>query len=304
VPRVSIIIAAYNAERTLGQTLQSVQNQRYTDWEAIVADDGSIDATARIAGDAGPGVRVVRASPNAGVSAARNLGLSVATGELVAFLDSDDQWEPDYLAVMVAAYDAAAATERVGVVCCDAVLQDGERRLDETTGDRFGRPVGRIDAETLVRFNAIHTSAVCPRTVLERVGGFDTGLRVNEDLDLWLRITELGYAVVYVPRALAIYRLSPGGLSTQAAIMARDHQRVLRSALRRGRLSSDAARAARRALRVQQAAEQVALICEQRRTAPLSALLRASVTGPLIARVVLERAIAPLASPAVRSMRQ
>jgi glycosyltransferase involved in cell wall biosynthesis len=305
VPRVSVIVAAYDAEATLGATLASVRAQTVSDWEVVVADDASADGTAAVAtGTADPRVRVVRASENSGVSAARNLALRHATGELVAFLDSDDLWLPGYLEQMIAAYDRATAIGPVGIVCCDAYLQEDDRRLDETTGDRFGRPIGTIDAETLLRFNPVHTSALCPRAAIDEVGGFDASLRVVEDLDLWLRIAERGLAVVYVPEPHAVYRLSDDGLSSQAVTMARDHQRVLRRALGRGALSPAAARVARRALRLQEAAEHVALLREERRTSPAHAAARALVTAPLFARVALERAVAPLASPAVRSLQR
>lgn len=94
---VSVIIPAYNAETFLQETISSVKAQTYTNWEIIVVNDGSTDHTAELAAkEAGPNIKVI-GQRNAGVSAARNKGLSVATGEYVVFLDADDILTPRFI---------------------------------------------------------------------------------------------------------------------------------------------------------------------------------------------------------------
>src|SRR4051812_49192629 len=97
MPRVSIIIPAFNAEEHIDETLGSVCHQTYDDWEIVVCDDCSTDGTAERARSFGDCLTLVRTEANAGPSAARNLAIEHSSGELLAFLDADDYWLPTYL---------------------------------------------------------------------------------------------------------------------------------------------------------------------------------------------------------------
>ncbi len=106
VPRVSIVMPTFNRADTLRRAVDSVRAQRFEDWELLVVDDGSTDDTkALLDSIAEPRMAVFR-QPNTGVAGARNVGLRAVRGELVAFLDSDDEWAPHHLALMVAFFDA------------------------------------------------------------------------------------------------------------------------------------------------------------------------------------------------------
>ena len=98
MPRVSVIIPAFNNEATLAEAVQSVQSQTYVDWEVIVSDDASTDGTAAVAEGFGGPIRVVRNPENRGSGPARNAAVEVAEGELLALLDADDYWLPEFLA--------------------------------------------------------------------------------------------------------------------------------------------------------------------------------------------------------------
>ena len=142
MPRVSVIVPAYNAAEHIEATLASVVAQTYTDWEVVVGDDASTDDTAARAERVDPRVHVVRAEANAGPAPARNLAIAHAQGELLAFLDADDAWRPEYLAVMVGLYDSATAGgRRVGIVSCDAQIvgPDGTPRDHAQHTDRRER---------------------------------------------------------------------------------------------------------------------------------------------------------------------
>src|SRR3954465_6482790 len=141
--RVSIVIPAYNAAAVIAGAVRSVQAQTYSDWELIVADDGSADGTAERA--EALGAVVVRAERNGGPAAARNLALRHAAGELVAFLDADDRWLPDYLETPVARYHAEPAP--VGLLACDAYIETPEGRLETTYSQQFRRGVAPISLE-------------------------------------------------------------------------------------------------------------------------------------------------------------
>src|SRR5690349_15888802 len=96
-PLVSVIIPLYNKAPYLRRALESIASQTFADFEAIVVDDGSTDGSERIAAEfADPRFRVLR-QPNRGPGSARNLGIAEARGELLAFLDADDEWLPDFL---------------------------------------------------------------------------------------------------------------------------------------------------------------------------------------------------------------
>lgn len=96
-PQISIIIPTYNRKSHLGRALESVWGQTESSYEVIVIDDGSTDGTTEWLHSSHPQVRVIQLSDNQGAAAARNVGIRQAKGQWIAFLDSDDQWLPDYL---------------------------------------------------------------------------------------------------------------------------------------------------------------------------------------------------------------
>jgi glycosyltransferase involved in cell wall biosynthesis len=291
VPRVSVIVPAYNASRFVGGALDSVVAQRFTDWEVVVADDGSTDETSAVVqAREDTRIRLVRSPVNRGLAATRNLAVEHARGELVALLDADDTWLPEYLELQVGLFDRAQRDGgTVGIVCCDAYLiQDGQR-LAQTYGDRFGRPAAELTIETVLQANPIFVSVLAPRALIREAGGFDPSLRSVEDLDLWVRLMERGARVVYQPRPLVQYRLAAGTLSTDTLTMARSRQVVLRRALDRGNLPPAARRQAGRSLRLQRAVEQVELLRRDWRGAPRSAIARFARALPLFCRAAVER---------------
>jgi len=257
MPRVSVIIPAFNAEAHIAETLRSVGAQTYDDWEVVLADDRSTDATVEIATKFGERVKIVRSAKNAGPSAARNLGIAHASGELLAFLDADDYWLPAYLEHQVGLFDESRqARLNVGIVACNALVLGPQGFLTRTYGDYIGHPK-KVTLARLLASNPIFVSALSPRAVVDEAGGFCPGM-LAEDHDLWLRIVELGYRVVATRSPLAVHRLSSGSMSADPAKMARASQRVYRRALERGNLSARERRVARRELRGQRAVERIA----------------------------------------------
>lgn len=288
-PRVSVIIPARNASATLAETLDSVIAQTYGDWEAIVADDASSDGTAQLAAGYHPRVRCVRSARNLGIGGARNLALTRATGELVALLDADDVWLPYYLDRQLARYDrAVAAGENVGIVSCDALMIGPEGPRAGTASQRIGW-ADPVTLTTLLRRNTICVSAIVPRVLVDRLGGFATDCLGTEDYDMWLRILEAGHKVLAAREPLFKYRIADTTVSTNVAGMARATQTTYRHALQRGRLDGRQRAIARRELRLQRLVELWEETVRRRRdTGRLPWKLVASA-GPLGARVVLER---------------
>ena len=126
MPRVSVIIPAYNASETVGAAIDSVLAGSYDDVEVVVCNDASTDDTAAVVeAHPDPRVRLIEAPRNGGPATARNLARAAATGELLAFLDADDRWLPQFLTGQVRCHDDHVAQgRRVGIVACDAWLVD------------------------------------------------------------------------------------------------------------------------------------------------------------------------------------
>ena len=228
-PRVSVLIAAYDAEAFLADTLATALGQRFTDLELLVIDDGSRDGTAdvvRRAAAADPRVRLL-VQENRGLSATRNRGVRESRGALVAFLDHDDLWHPDKLALQVAALDRRP--DAVLASCHSALIDRAHRCL----GWRFGGDAdGDVYAELLV-WDMISGGSVAlvRRAALAAAGPFDETLRIREDWDMWIRLARLG-PFVTVPRVLVGYTRQAANESRDYARLADEGMRVLAKAAR------------------------------------------------------------------------
>lgn len=200
---VSVVIPAYNYGRFIGEAIRSVLEQTHPPSEIIVVDDGSTDETAAVVGAFGDAVRYNR-QDNAGVCAARNRGVSESTGELVAFLDADDTWEPTNLEKQIAAF---ASDEEIGLVHC------AMREFDGETGEtiRFymeGGEDGVADNLLLWEGPVIvgpGGGITVSRKAFDRVGGFDTRMKVGEDWDFCYRVARL-FKIGFVAEPLLNYR--------------------------------------------------------------------------------------------------
>jgi GT2 family glycosyltransferase len=208
--KFSVVTPAHNAAATLAATLDSLIAQTFPEWEAIVVDDGSTDATGEIAAayaarDAR--IRVVR-QRQAGEGGARNTAVGRARNEWLLFLDADDWVAPGTLARFAAAIDADPALDAVH---CGWIHVDPEgRRFGEhhcvLVGDLF-------DALAAAAQFPVH-ACVVRRALVEATGGFDTTLRSCADWDMWQRIARGGARFGAVPEALVFYRLRPNNTWT------------------------------------------------------------------------------------------
>lgn len=209
-PQVSVAIAAYNAASTLPETLQSVAAQTLRDFELVVVDDGSTDATPEILANHAarwPWMRWER-QQNAGAAGARNRAIALARGEFIAFLDADDLWLPDKLAVQL---DVFARNPAVACVFADEIDFLPDRDMPATLFQDKPPARGRI-LRQLFPGNFILTSTlVVRRAALLELGGFNVAHRVYEDLDLFLRLAER-FEFDYTDRVLVRRRILPGSL--------------------------------------------------------------------------------------------
>ncbi|GAP96220.1 glycosyltransferase family 2 protein [Leptolyngbya sp. NIES-2104] len=228
---VSVIIPAYNAEAFIGQTLDSVLEQTYQDFEIIVVDDGSGDRTAEIVesyAQRDRRIRLIRQA-NSGVAAARNLAIEASNGEYISPIDADDIWYPEKLEKQVRCIEAA--DETVGLVYSWSVY------LNEA-GEIMGRYIADQDFTAaeghvfngLLYFNFLDnaSTALFRRSCIDRVGGYNCNLRAQEaqgceDWDIYIRIAEQ-YSVRVVPEYLIGYRQYVGSMATNAPVMAKSYE--------------------------------------------------------------------------------
>ncbi|QDV75117.1 glycosyltransferase family 2 protein [Botrimarina mediterranea] len=222
--RVIVIIPAYNAERTLARAIDSALAQTEPAWEVLVVNDGSRDATADVASRYPAPVRLID-KPNGGAASARNAGLDAARGELVAFLDADDYWEPDKLKRQCELFRRWP----------DLVLAAGAYYSQEPGADRAPSrlPASIATNERLnlsggaaLRF-AMHawTGVVVARRDAIGEDRFVSGLEPAEDRDFWFRLTLKG-PVCFHAEPLATAVLEPSSLSRSN--VARDCGNMLR----------------------------------------------------------------------------
>jgi glycosyltransferase involved in cell wall biosynthesis len=241
VPVVSVIIPTYNRAALVREAVASVKAQTYRDFEIVVVDDASTDATFEALA-AWRDVRVLRQARRRGVAAARNLGAAAARGHWLAFLDSDDLWLPEKLARQM-----AYLAERPGLRLCqtDEIWVRQGVRVNKPAAHR--KVAGRIFAASLERCMISPSAVILPRRLFEEHGGFDEDLPAAEDYDLWLRLS-WRYEVGLVDEPLVIKR---GGHSDQLSRqwgLDRFRIRALVKLLSEPDLPAPDARAARRRL--------------------------------------------------------
>ncbi|HXW85618.1 MAG TPA: glycosyltransferase [Candidatus Binataceae bacterium] len=194
-PMVSVVICAYNAERTMRPCLESLTRLTYPNYEVVIIDDGSRDKTAEIAMDF-PQFRLIR-QPNKGLSVARNVGMHAARGEIVAYTDSDCVADPHWLTLMVRAMTESGFDGIGGPNY--APHEDG--RIEGCVAASPGAPapvlLGASAVEHLAGCNMVFT-----KESLLRVGGFDPQFTsAGDDVDMCWRLLDAGYRLGYCPAA-------------------------------------------------------------------------------------------------------
>jgi glycosyltransferase involved in cell wall biosynthesis len=251
-PLVSVIVPAYNAGLTLDETLLSIRAQTHSHLEIIVVDDGSTDDTATIAArhaSEDERVRVVTQA-NAGVAAARNLGLQMSRGDFIAPIDADDLWSPQKIAKQVAAFEKSGTAT---IVYTPHAVIDPAGRI---TG--YGhKPIDAVqDLRAMCRRNIVGngSAALMRRADVVALGGYDPTLRERqaqgcEDYKLYLALAARG-PVVAVPEFLTGYRYTPTNMSSDVLQMERSHEIVLDEFVERHpALAADVRAGRRRGLR-------------------------------------------------------
>jgi glycosyltransferase involved in cell wall biosynthesis len=198
-PLVSVIIPTFNRANWLAESVGSVLAQTYPRLELIVVDDGSTDHTAEVVQALDPGLTYVRVT-HRGVSAARNVGAAMSHGTLIAFLDSDDTWQPDKVAAQV---DVFQLQPDVEVCYTDEIwIRHGVRVNPKHIHRKY---TGWLFEPSLPRCMISPSSIMLRRRLWHRLGGFDERLPACEDYGLWLRMT-VRVPVTLIPAPLMVKR--------------------------------------------------------------------------------------------------
>ena|SRR5215472_651425 len=221
--RVSVIIPCYKTAKFVAQTLQSVFAQTYQDFEVVLVNDGSPDTPELEKAIAPWRKRITYLhTENCGLAGARNNGIRAAKGELIALLDSDDIWEPNYLEVQVRKLDEDPSAD----IVYPRMVYFGD---GPSAGIRSSVCHGEVTFSRLVELKiGVVVSVLARRSALEGVGLFDDSLRSCEDFDMWLRCLKNGSRIIYHNKVLLRYRVRPDSLSADPVWMHGHAARVLR----------------------------------------------------------------------------
>ena len=227
-PAVSIIMPAFNVTPYIGMALDSVFAQTFRDFEVVVVNDGCPDTTnlERVLGSYASRVCYIKQS-NGGVGAARRTAVLAADAPLIAQLDPDDWWEPDYLEVQLRLLNANPDVDLIypnGLYFGDSSLE-GKLLMDYAGSD------GEVSFCSLLdgRVNIIY-SALIRKEAIVRAGNFDPAFRTSEDFDLWMRILKSGGKIVYHRAPLLHYRLRADSLMSRSIEAQEWFLRVLENA--------------------------------------------------------------------------
>lgn len=211
-PLVSVIIPAYDVANFIGEALESAFAQTFTDYEVIVVNDGSPD-TSELERTLAPYLSrlVYLKQENRGVSAARNTGIRAARGSLIAFLDGDDVWFPNYLEVQVKRIQADPS---IDVLYPNVLIVGGSSAEDGEEFMTVCPSSGEVTFERLVRQDCnVSNCSIARKEAIVHAGMYDESLRSVEDFDLWLRVIKGGGRIAYHREVLARYRRRHGSLT-------------------------------------------------------------------------------------------
>jgi len=210
MPKVSIVIPAYNAETFIEETMDHAFKQTLTDFEIIVVDDGSSDRTKQVIEKYTDKVKYIY-QKNQGTSAARNNGIDHAQGKYIAFLDSDDIWFPLKLERQI---NFLESNPKIDLVGCDAELinESGEsfNKL-YSRGKKYDVPPDEMLAQLLKRDFIPFSSVVVKKSLVRNLGGFDLSM-VCEDYEFLMRAVQK-YNIAFIDEVLMQYRISPNNKS-------------------------------------------------------------------------------------------
>ena len=220
---IAVIIPAYNATRFVGETLKSVLGQTLPPNEVLVVDDGSTDNTANVAESFGPPIRVFRRT-NQLQAASRNFAATQTQCEWLAFVDSDDLWEPNKLQLQIDELTRNPTADLCYSARVNFLEESGTFRLGEFVAVP---PASKIRQALFVNTVFMPGSVLIRRTTYLAFGGFSPSMKLIEDWDLWLRLLHAGVQFAACQEPLLRMRLHTGSRSANNAIAALEERKEI-----------------------------------------------------------------------------
>jgi len=217
---VSIIIPCYNAEKYIAETIQSVINQTYSNWELIIVNDGSTDNSVTIVNqllENDNRLQLIN-KPNSGVSDTRNKGLEVASGELVTFLDADDVWHITNLEKKVKFF---TSTDYDVVYSYCQMIDEQSKPIDKILKGENNLKIADF-LSLKANYNTAPSGIVFKKEVLHKIGGFDVNLSNNADQDILIQSLANGFKIGVISEVLWNYRIHPENMSKNVELLEKD----------------------------------------------------------------------------------
>ena len=216
---ISVVIPLYNKEQSIAATLQTVLNQTFSDYEIVIVNDGSTDnSVAEVEKVHDSRIRLIH-QPNAGVSAARNRGIEEAKGDLIAFLDADDEWKPEYLATQYSLY---LKYPDCSVFACNYEFRDTEGKVTSTIirklpfADEDGILSNYFEVASCSHPPICSISIMVKKDAIQTIGGFPVGIKSGEDLLTWARLA-VNTNIAYSKSVQAVFCESSSGTNRSKA---------------------------------------------------------------------------------------
>lgn len=202
MPKISVVIPAYNQEKFITETIESILNQTYKDFEIIVVDDGSTDCTKQKLEKFGSKIKIIE-QPNLERAIARNNGVKNSQGEYIAFVDSDDIWTEDKLENQIKVLEEKKDCMFIYSACgrvnqYSKKIKPAKRQLEGYSGNIF--------EELLIRNFIASATPLIKREFFNKTQGFNSKYIPYEDWELWIRLSLLG-KIYFLPKVLAYYRI-------------------------------------------------------------------------------------------------
>ncbi|OFZ00607.1 MAG: hypothetical protein A3K10_03660 [Bacteroidetes bacterium RIFCSPLOWO2_12_FULL_31_6] len=217
---VSIIIPCYNAEKYIAETIASVINQTYSNWELIIVNDGSTDNSIAILNqflEKEIRIQLINKT-NSGVSDTRNKGLEVASGEFVTFLDADDVWHITNLEKKV---NFLTSTDYDVVYSYCQMMDENSNTLDEILKGE-NDPIVEDFLSLKANYNTAPSGVVFKKQVLEKIKGYDTNLSNNADQDILIQTLAQGFKIDVIQEVLWDYRIHDENMSKNVDVLEKD----------------------------------------------------------------------------------
>ncbi len=221
---ISVIIPVYNAEKYVGEAIESVLSQTIQPMEIILIDDGSTDSSAEKVNEYTPDVELIR-QENKGIGGARNTGIKNAKGDIIAFLDSDDLWPEDHLEVLLSALQG---DENLAIVSghVEQFLNDENEELSSRIPEGQEVMPGYVAGASLIK-----------RKVFDDVGLFDETLTLAEYIDWFSRVKDAGYSFKLIDNIVLRRRVHGSNIGVQKRDKLHDYTKVLMASIKRRRES-------------------------------------------------------------------